>query len=167
MEIISSYLKDKRPKKEKYSQNKFLDFSTACASKATAAFCCNPVNVIKTRVESLTAESKMGNIDVVKEVFRNGGAKSFYRGFGATLVRDVPYSGLQFLFYKMLYDLEPVFFPSKFFFLKIFFLDLNETGKNNGYIFVIGALSSMISVMCTQPFDAVRVSSIFPLKKFL
>jgi hypothetical protein len=113
MENFSSFAKKYRPTEEHYTQNKIIDFLIACGSKTTASFSCNPINVVKTRIEGLTGESQLKNIDVMKDVYQKGGGlRGFYRGFGATLVRDVPYSGLQFLFYKILYDLEPIIFPS-------------------------------------------------------
>jgi hypothetical protein len=51
---------------------------------------------------------------IVKNTYRKGGGiLGFWRGLGATLARDVPYSGLQFVFYRVLWDMEGVLFPCK------------------------------------------------------
>lgn len=41
-----------------------------------------------------------GPIDCVKQLYREGGIASIYRGTGATLLRDVPASGIYFLTYE-------------------------------------------------------------------
>lgn len=109
VESASKYIKELRKKKnDGYFLDKFFDFSIACYSKTIAATLCNPVNVIKTRVE---AQDKSEILITFRKTFKNGGPLSFFKGYGATLIRDVPYSGLQFLFYRMIFDLEPLLFP--------------------------------------------------------
>ncbi|KAL1492689.1 hypothetical protein ABEB36_010906 [Hypothenemus hampei] len=41
-----------------------------------------------------------GPLDVVKKLYKQGGITSIFRGFGATLLRDVPASGVYFLTYE-------------------------------------------------------------------
>ncbi|WAR25342.1 MCAT-like protein [Mya arenaria] len=43
-----------------------------------------------------------GPIDCVKQLYREGGIRSIYRGTGATLLRDVPASGMYFMSYEWL-----------------------------------------------------------------
>lgn len=45
-----------------------------------------------------------GPIDVVKKLYKQGGVKSIYRGSVATLLRDVPASGMYFLTYEAIKD---------------------------------------------------------------
>jgi len=43
-----------------------------------------------------------GPLDVVKQLWKEGGIQSIYRGTGATLARDVPASGMYFAFYEII-----------------------------------------------------------------
>lgn len=45
-----------------------------------------------------------GPVDVVKKLYKEGGIRSIYRGSGATLLRDVPASGMYFLTYEAVKD---------------------------------------------------------------
>ncbi|XP_072402555.1 congested-like trachea protein [Diabrotica undecimpunctata] len=45
-----------------------------------------------------------GPVDVVKKLYKQGGISSIYRGAGATLLRDVPASGMYFLTYEAIKD---------------------------------------------------------------
>ncbi|XP_056645143.1 congested-like trachea protein [Diorhabda sublineata] len=45
-----------------------------------------------------------GPVDVVKKLYKQGGISSIYRGAGATLLRDVPASGMYFLTYEAIRD---------------------------------------------------------------
>lgn len=41
-----------------------------------------------------------GPIDVTKQLYREGGIRSIYKGTCATLLRDVPASGMYFMTYE-------------------------------------------------------------------
>jgi solute carrier family 25 carnitine/acylcarnitine transporter 20/29 len=45
-----------------------------------------------------------GPVDCVKKLYKEGGIKSIYRGSGATLLRDIPASGMYFLTYEAVKD---------------------------------------------------------------
>ncbi|EFA11093.1 congested-like trachea protein [Tribolium castaneum] len=45
-----------------------------------------------------------GPVDVVKKLYKEGGIRSIYRGSGATLLRDIPASGMYFLTYEAIKD---------------------------------------------------------------
>lgn len=100
----------KNAHKGSYVRDKLIDFLVACYSKSIAATFVNPINVVKTRVE---AQTKSEIYKTFKNVFSKSGPFGYFKGYGATLIRDVPYSGLQFLFYKIIFDLEPYLVASK------------------------------------------------------
>jgi len=59
-----------------------------------------PVNILKTQRESLMkGDVKLPVPKMISKIYREGGITGFHRGFGATLLRDIPFSGLQFLLY--------------------------------------------------------------------
>lgn len=43
-----------------------------------------------------------GPVDCAKQLYREGGIRSLYRGTAATLLRDVPASGMYFMTYEWL-----------------------------------------------------------------
>nr|CAH7726348.1 unnamed protein product [Callosobruchus chinensis] len=45
-----------------------------------------------------------GPVDCLKKLYRQGGIQSIYRGSAATLLRDVPASGMYFLTYEAIKD---------------------------------------------------------------
>lgn len=45
-----------------------------------------------------------GPVDCAKKLYKEGGIRSIYRGSGATLLRDIPASGLYFLTYEAIKD---------------------------------------------------------------
>ncbi|KAK9889496.1 hypothetical protein WA026_004774 [Henosepilachna vigintioctopunctata] len=45
-----------------------------------------------------------GPVDVVKKLYKEGGIRSIYRGSAATILRDVPASGMYFLTYEAMKD---------------------------------------------------------------
>lgn len=60
----------------------------------------------------IQADSKVkkykGPVDCAKQLYKEGGIRSVYKGTGATLLRDVPASGMYFMIYEYLkYTLTP------------------------------------------------------------
>ena len=150
IELISTMLKNHRPPENNVIANSSIDFMVGSTSKLITILVTNPLNVVKTRVEGSAMKKEIKGIEAARSIFSKSGFKGFYRGFSATLARDVPYSGIQFLFYRALYRLESLFVPE------------DMIGKNSLYIFFIGGASSMMSTLVTQPFDAVRVRFLKP-----
>ncbi|XP_060516338.1 congested-like trachea protein isoform X2 [Cylas formicarius] len=54
--------------------------------------------------ENKTNKMYDGPVDVVKKLYKEGGMRSIFRGAGATLLRDIPASGLYFLTYEGIRD---------------------------------------------------------------
>ncbi|XP_062508159.1 mitochondrial glycine transporter-like [Corticium candelabrum] len=76
---------------------------------AVARFCAcvalHPFTVIKTQLESGLFKYS-GMLQAIKEISRVGGLKGLYRGLGATVARDVPFSSCYFMFYNMMKQSE-------------------------------------------------------------
>lgn len=60
-----------------------------------------PADVIKSRQQTCI-NSKIGFNQIAKSLWRNEGWRGFYRGFGITIARSGPSSGIIFLTYEMM-----------------------------------------------------------------
>ncbi|XP_022914925.1 congested-like trachea protein [Onthophagus taurus] len=82
-----------------------------------------------------------GPVDCAKKLYKEGGIKSIYRGSGATLLRDVPASGLYFLTYEAIKDY------------------LTDNGKKDitisGTVFA-GGCSGIANWLIGMPFDVLK-----------
>jgi len=138
--ILTNHLRD-----IKYVPGNLVDFFNACCSRTLTTLVINPVNIIKTRFEVVgSTHSGIGN--AIKSVYVKDGLKGFYRGVIPTLLRDVPYSGLQYSSYRFCMESWGTYV---------------SPGKNpydsSLVVSFMGALSSIFAVMVTYPFDNVRV----------
>ena len=121
--------------------NRTIDVSISSVSKLLSLLLSNPLYMIKTRIEShIDSNNTMHNI---RDIYSKYGYRGFYKGIYATIMRDIPYTSIQFSIYKILGDICNVF--------------NNDSVYNNMYIFMLGGLSSVLSCIITQPFDIARV----------
>lgn len=62
-----------------------------------------PTEVIKTRTQTSTyGASGQSSLSAAKLILANDGWRGFYRGFGPTIMREIPFTSLQFPFYELL-----------------------------------------------------------------
>ncbi|TFK52171.1 S-adenosylmethionine transporter [Heliocybe sulcata] len=62
-----------------------------------------PTEVIKTRVQTSTYGAlASSSLSAARLVWRNEGMSGFYRGFGSTIMREIPFTSLQFPLYEFL-----------------------------------------------------------------
>lgn len=85
------------------------DVSLASLSKFLSILMTNPFYMLKTRAESMRFSSSHSVMQDVKDTYRKAGFSGFYNGFWATIIRDVPYQGIQFAIYKVLGELSSSF----------------------------------------------------------
>lgn len=60
---------------------------------------CNPLVVIKTRLEVLGFQEYNGTTDAIIKIARNEGLGGFFTGLKVSLIRDVPFSGVYYPIY--------------------------------------------------------------------
>lgn len=75
----------------------------------------------------------------VSEIWRQAGARGFYRGYSTTLMREIPFDSMQFFLYE---SLKSVFYQNG---------DISAGGS-----VLAGAFSGAISGFLTNPIDVVK-----------
>ncbi|EDO17842.1 hypothetical protein Kpol_1043p32 [Vanderwaltozyma polyspora DSM 70294] len=112
-----------------------------------------PVTVIKVRYES-TLYSYTSLSQAVKHIYQSERIPGFFRGFGPTLVRDAPYSGIYVLLYEKAKEVVPKLLPRKF--IKFdkhgSYLTSTSTLVNS----TSAILSACLATTITAPFDTIK-----------
>lgn len=123
-----------------------VDFFNACAIKASTTFLVSPLVVIKTRFEVAGVNEYSSIRSAFVSTYKKEGLRGFYKGVFPTLLRDVPYSGIQYSCYRFLLDAYSAMFMN------------GEDAKGKSpVVFTFSAFSSIFAVMLTYPFDNLRV----------
>lgn len=121
------------------------NFISGGAIKSVSTLVASPLNVLKTRVEAFS-ETKVYAFPEMKKIWVEEGIKGFFKGFFPTLMRDIPFSGLQYSIYTAMNS-----FTSK-----------RSIGNDSKVIgFVNGGISSALAIILTYPFDNIRVRQQF------
>lgn len=123
-----------------------VNFFNACAIKTIITYALSPINVIKTRFEVVGVNEYTSIPSAFRSTYQKEGLRGFYKGVFSTLLRDVPYSGIQYSCYRFLLDIY-----SKL------FLHGEEAKNKSTVVFAISGISSIYAVMLTYPFDNLRV----------
>lgn len=104
----------------------------------------SPLELIRTNLQSTPSSSSSPNtlrsvVSSIATLARNQGPMSLWKGVGATLWRDVPFSGLYWANYEG---------------LKSWF---NRNGREGASVaFASGAMSGIIAALFTSPFDVLK-----------
>jgi hypothetical protein len=120
-----------------------IDFFNASANRVIVTLVNNPITIVKTRFEVVGNDMNQGIFGTIADIYRKNGLKGFYKGLVPTLMRDVPWSGIQFSTYR--------------FFVSTYKDHYGSPYNSPLLISLFGALSSTIAVMATYPFDNLRV----------
>ncbi|KAG2389389.1 hypothetical protein C9374_013949 [Naegleria lovaniensis] len=123
----------------------FESFCIAAFSRGLTGVILCPITVVKTRLE-YTANSS-GVWDTFTSIAKNEGIAGFFSGLIATLVRDIPNAGLNYLFYNQTrYALTNTFFKGK----------EQEMETSPMITMPSGAVGGVLSSLITHPFDMIR-----------
>lgn len=76
-----------------------LNLVSGAAARAFAGFVLMPLTVLKVRYES-NLYSYRSLAGAARDIVRTEGMRGFFKGFGATALRDAPYAGLYVVFYE-------------------------------------------------------------------
>jgi len=143
--LLTNDLKDKLNSIQ-FGLGNTVDFFNACAIKTFSTFLLSPLVVIKTRFEVAGVNEYTSIRSAFKSTYKREGLRGFYKGVFPTLLRDVPYSGIQYSCYNFLLDSY-----SKL------ILRGEDAKSKSPVVFTMSALSSIFAVMMTYPFDNLRV----------
>ncbi|KAF9465373.1 mitochondrial carrier domain-containing protein [Collybia nuda] len=76
---------------------------SASVAEVTACLIRVPTEVIKTRTQTSTYGALgRSSLAAAKQVLYNDGWMGFYRGYGSTIMREIPFTSLQFPLYELL-----------------------------------------------------------------
>ncbi|XP_020266387.1 mitochondrial adenine nucleotide transporter ADNT1-like [Asparagus officinalis] len=103
-------------------------------------YCASKVSNYGTGLSSFNNQNGYSGVkDVLKNVYREGGARSLYRGVGPTLIGILPYAGLKFYIYEELKTRVP-----------------EDYQKSVTLRLSCGALAGLFGQTLTYPLDVVR-----------
>lgn len=114
----------------------------ASIARAATVTLVSPVELIRTKLQSRPM-SYAELCDAVSSAVRNGGLRSLWHGWGPSMLRDVPFSGIYFYLYES---------------MKAFVLRRQESKTTIGALesFVCGAVAGSIAGVVTLPFDVIK-----------
>lgn len=118
------------------------------ASRTIAGVLLIPVTVVKTRYESRVFAYR-SLTEAIRDIYRHEGARGLTSGLMATLMRDVPFSGIYFMFYTQ---------------LKTLLLEADERRASKSKLstsivtFACGLQAGLLASVVTQPMDVVSVA---------
>ncbi|KAJ6519892.1 mitochondrial carrier domain-containing protein [Mycena sanguinolenta] len=121
-----------------------VPLSAGILARSTITTIMSPLELVRTNLQSTPAHPLNPNtlrsvLRSVQSQVRCHGVRFLWRGLGATLWRDVPFSGLYWAGYET---------------IKGSFRRRGQTGA--GVAFIAGAFSGMTSALITNPFDVLK-----------
>lgn len=111
----------------------FLLFQVACIIRV-------PVELAKQRRQTTTGSKSALDI-LLKEYQRNGLCNGIYKGFASTILREIPFSFIQFPLWE---------------YFKLNWTRVTGTELNSGSVAVCGALAGGIAAALTTPLDVIK-----------
>lgn len=119
------------------AQNMWIPVVAGGTARTFAASLISPLEMIRTKMQSTRLSySELGS--AVKQLVKNEGFFSLWKGLNATLLRDVPFSCIYWFNYE---NCKQVF---------------NQPNPSFGFSFLAGALSGSVAAVATLPFDVVK-----------
>jgi solute carrier family 25, member 38 len=128
-----------------YVPNNVIDFLNAGMTRMINTAVNNPLTVVKTKFEVVGKNEYKSIAQAISHIYQRDGIRGFYKGIMTTLMRDVPWSGIQYSSYK--YGIE-------------WYKGLNPDKNLKTQplaVSLIAATSSAFAVIITYPFDNLRV----------
>lgn len=123
-------------------QAPFVHMAAASCGEVVACLIRVPVEIAKQRRQALLVKSGVSSFEVLYQAYKQEGiTKGLYRGFGTTIMREVPFSFIQFPLWEYLkLQWEP-------------FTGLPSTPVS---VAICGAISGGIAAGLTTPLDVIK-----------
>lgn len=127
-------------------------FTSGFLGDLASSFIYVPSEVLKTRLQLQgrynnpyfnSGYNYKGMIDATKTIYRNEGFSALFYGYKATLIRDLPFSALQFAFYEKLHTMAQTYVGQK-----------NDMGV--GLELATGGVAGGLAGAITTPLDVVK-----------
>ncbi|SMN18779.1 similar to Saccharomyces cerevisiae YDL119C Putative mitochondrial transport protein [Maudiozyma saulgeensis] len=138
---------------------------TGAIARGVVGYITMPITIIKVRYES-TFYDYHSLKDAVRDIYRTDKINGFFKGFGATCLRDAPYAGLYVLLYEKAKDFTPFILPSKL----ISFEDTHNNKYSTATSTLINTTSAFvaagIATTITAPFDTLKTRMQLEPSKF-
>ncbi|CAI4317902.1 Putative mitochondrial transport protein [Saccharomyces cerevisiae] len=136
---------------------------TGAFARGLVGYITMPITVIKVRYES-TLYNYSSLKEAITHIYTKEGLFGFFRGFGATCLRDTPYAGLYVLLYEKSKQLLPMVLPSRF-------IHYNPEGGFTTYTSTTvnttsAVLSASLATTVTAPFDTIKTRMQLEPSKF-
>ncbi|CCE61610.1 hypothetical protein TPHA_0A05360 [Tetrapisispora phaffii CBS 4417] len=121
-------------------------------ARIIAATTIAPLELIKTRLQSIPTSNSMGNTKLLRDVIRESrieiqseGLKAIFKGLQITLWRDVPFSAIYWGSYEYCKKNLTLFHKENSF--------ISNGASHFLNSFIHGSISGFIAALCTHPFD--------------
>ncbi|KAJ7878873.1 mitochondrial carrier domain-containing protein [Mycena olivaceomarginata] len=114
----------------------------ASVAEVSACLVRVPTEVIKTRAQTSSYGEGKSSLTAAKFVLASDGWRGFYRGFGSTIMREIPFTSIQFPLYELLKSRLSI-----------------STGRKPLYAHeaaVCGSLAGGIAAALTTPLDVLK-----------
>ncbi|CAD6568885.1 MAG: S-adenosylmethionine transporter [Cyphobasidiales sp. Tagirdzhanova-0007] len=79
-----------------------LHMLAASGAETVACLIRVPTEVVKSRQQAATYGTTTGSLQAAKLIFRSSSLRGFYRGFGSTIAREIPFTCIQFPLYEQM-----------------------------------------------------------------
>jgi len=150
-ELSKNYLEKRIPVKF-HAWGRFL---CAAFSMFVCSFILVPGEVLKVRLQSVGVAAHTNLMGVISTIMKQDGIKGFFVGYGATLLRDVPYTALELGIYEN---------------LKIFLKRRRARPNEKGCVYELtqsdeslsAAVTGMVVALVTTPLDLVKTRLMLP-----
>jgi len=101
---------------------------------------------LKTRFEVVGSKQYTSIGNAVTSIYRRDGLIGFYKGLMPTIIRDVPFAGLEYSTYRFIMDNYGKHLSNK-----------SDPYDSSLTVFLCGGTSATFAVLITYPFDNIRV----------
>jgi solute carrier family 25 S-adenosylmethionine transporter 26 len=137
-ESLKSFLNQQATKE----QAPFVHMIAASCGEVVACLVRVPVEIAKQRRQAWLVKKETSSFQLLYQAFKHDGLrKGVYRGFGITIMREVPFSFIQFPLWE---------------FLKTQWEPATGMSLNPGSVAVCGAISGGIAAALTTPLDVIK-----------